>query len=346
LTEIGKTLAINENPRTYYPRVNSRRLVEFYLNDIYKKVHNEDFNRLDMWVGRHRVGKSTNAIVFAHLLDKTFKENFEDRIVYSAEQFMYALEIIRKKEIIGGAVIWDEAGVGLPSREWYAVSNKAINYALQTLGYLRPIIYFVAPDISYVDSQVRKLFHAFYEVNRSTKEYSIIKPFTLSYDKKTGKIYYIYPKYLRRHRQGIYGNTIVPVRFVIPYPPNWILQRYEEHSKPWKDAIQERMQKLAKSVHHEGSHFANMTNDERAAWLKENYDTHPDLVREQKVGSVKFDQDMVKDLMGVTFREARIVAKKTEGMISKDVFDSYGKKKEHVETDKGESLSADDFSII
>lgn len=95
------------------------------------------------------------------LLDETFEENMEKRIVYDAKSFMDACKEIEEKKIHGAAIIWDEAGVGLSSRDWYDISNKSINYAIQVLGYLHPYIFFVTQDASFLDAQPRKLLTNF-----------------------------------------------------------------------------------------------------------------------------------------------------------------------------------------
>ena len=221
----------------YKREINREYFSYVYLSSIYNKIHQNNFNYLGMFVGKHRVGKSLSAVTFASILDKTFERYFEERVVYYPEEFMFALKRIAKLNIVGGAVIWDEAGVGLPAREWYDISNKAINYAIQVFGYLKPIVFFVSQDISYIDKQPRKLFHAFYEVYRPGSTHSTIKCFNIEYDKKRERTpYFIYPRVHIKH-----GPSFILKKIKLYMPPKELIERYENHSKPFKDKIMKQM---------------------------------------------------------------------------------------------------------
>jgi len=303
-------LKFNTNPRKYYPPMKDDAMVLSLLHNIYKNVHSLKFNYLAMMTGKHRVGKSISTCWFSHLLDKTFWNDFENRVVYTAEQFMEALESLRKKKIIGGAVVWDEAGVGIPSREWYKMSNRAINYAIQVFGYLRPIIFFVTQDMTYIDSQPRKLFHNFFVARRATVSYNIVTPYDVSYDKKTGKIYYYHPRFKQRLPNGAYSKKYVLDSIILPRPPAKFIERYDKHSEPWKDEIMQRMRKETETVKADYVTFQNMTDRERGKWLAENYEDFPILMsKRSKPNNPLFDVDMVASHMGIPVRKAKIACK-------------------------------------
>jgi hypothetical protein len=204
------------------------------------------FSYLCVLTGRHRVGKSLCAVSFAHVLDKTFMQDFEKRIVYTPDQFLDAVEDIKRKKIIGASIVWDEANLGIPSREWYNISNRAINYSIQAFGYLRPIVFFVTQDMTFIDSQPRKLFHAFYEIKRGSNDYSLIYPFEISYNKRTGKMYYVYPRF-SGSQGGSRGYKILMKPIRLMKPPKWLIKKYKAHSEIIKDELIDQMKDMAKS---------------------------------------------------------------------------------------------------
>ena len=191
-----------------FEEIDSKLLGMLYLRHIYRRVHQYRFNFLGMITGKHRTGKSLSAVSISHLLDPTFEKNLEDRIVYYPDDFMAALQKIKQKDIIGGAIVWDEAGVGIPAREWYDISNKSISMTLQVFGRYRPVVFFVTPDVTYIDSQARKLFHGFYELSRFKTEYASMKAFDVRYNKRNTKVYYVYSRFHLKH-DGVYGTNLI-----------------------------------------------------------------------------------------------------------------------------------------
>jgi hypothetical protein len=231
----------------YFNPPNPEGLGEAFLRNIWKSVHIDKFSYLCTFTGRHRVGKSLSACVFSDILDPTFMENFEERVCYTAEQFMTAVESLRKNKIIGGAIVMDEANIGMPSREWYMVSNKSVNYAVQAFGYMRPIVSMVTQDITFIDSQPRKLFHAFFEVNRNNNEYSVVLPFNIKFNKRTGKMYFVYPRFHGGYKGGR-GTKITMNTLKMMKPPKWFIDRYDKHSQIMKDRLIEQMHDLIHSL--------------------------------------------------------------------------------------------------
>ena len=245
-----------------YPDNNPDRILLGYLKSIYLSVHQLKYNFLAVSTGKHRVGKSVSATLLCSILDKTFYPNLEERVVYYPEQFMDAMKDIANKNIIGGAIVWDEAGVGIPARSWYELSNKSINFVTQVMGYLRPIIFFVTQDMTYIDSQPRKLFHAFYECYRNSTQYNFMKPFEIQYDKRKGKIYYKYPR-ISRMVEDIVGSTIKLNKIKVDKPPKEMIDRYEQHSFDFKDRIMLQMEeRIRKYDQEETISKKNMTQKE------------------------------------------------------------------------------------
>lgn len=161
----------------------------------------------------------------------------ERDLVYTPKQFHQRVNNIENN---GEIIIWDEAGIGIPAREWWKIQNQEIGKLIQGFGYKRPIVFFVTPDLSFIDLQPRKLFHYLFEVTGRTSNYSMVKPFKIVVQKRTGKIYY---RYLRMKFGGMFRVT--GIKF--GKPPDWFIKQYKSISEPNKGELNKRSQKLMDS---------------------------------------------------------------------------------------------------
>jgi len=304
------SLSLNDNLE-YFSEVNNKTLASLYFRHIFKRIHTYKFNFLGMITGKHRVGKSLTAISMSHVLDKTFEENIRKRVVYFPNDFMTALQDIKKKNIIGGAIVWDEAGVGIPAREWYDTANKSISYVLQVFGRYRPIVYFVTQDVSYIDSQARKLFHGFYEMSRMGNNCAIARPFDVRYNKRTGKVYYVYSRFNLRN-EDVHGIKVTLKKLNIARPPKELEAIYEEHSKIFKDKIVSQMQERAGQVD-EGKVDANrLTQQEIIADLVKNKTNKQFLSKRSKEDDVIYEVNAIRYHYNIPDGLARFIKRSAE----------------------------------
>lgn len=229
---------INQDPN-YFKQPDPYSLSEKYLHDIWSSVNEKHFSFLCTLTGRHRVGKSLAACVMANLLDKTFMDNFEKRVVYLPEEFIEVVHDLDQQGIKGGAIIWDEANLGISAREWYSLANKNINYGIQAFGYLCPMVFFVTQDISFLDKQPQKLFHKFYELVRTNNDYTTIYPYDVKIHRRLGKIYYSNPRMLYAKGTGYNCNRLVLRPIKLMRPPEEIIKRYDAFSIPKKRKLLE-----------------------------------------------------------------------------------------------------------
>lgn len=303
-------LSLNTN-LDYLSDIDMKDLTTLYFRNIYKRIHKYKFNFLGMLTGKHRVGKSLTSLCMSYILDPTFMENLEERVVYFPNDFMRALEVIKKKRIIGGAIIWDEAGVGMPAREWYDTSNKSISYTLQVFGRYRPIVYFVTQDMSYLDSQARKLFHAFYEMNRIDNKYAIAKPFDVKYNKRSGKVYYVYPRFHLKNEDA-YGTKVIVRKMKIARPIKELEDRYEMHSKIFKDKIVEQMKERSEKFQSGKVDAKRMTFQEVVESLVADKENLLYLSKRSKPDNVIFDKDAIRHEFDIPDSTARHVKRLAE----------------------------------
>jgi hypothetical protein len=160
-------------------------------------------NWLCIIVGGTGDGKSWSGGRECQFIDPKFIENIKEYGINSVVAFGKAQDYLRmidtgiQDHILkrGSMCIFDEAGVGVPAREWYKEQNKDFSYVSQTFRSLNIGTIFTTPDISFIDSQPRKLFHDYQEARGVDMERKmcLIKPFIMQNNPKIGKIYYKYP---------------------------------------------------------------------------------------------------------------------------------------------------------
>jgi hypothetical protein len=208
-----------------------------YLQGIRREVVQNNFTWLCSISGRHRAGKTLVGCMIGYLMDSTFYPNFERRVIYSPKDFMQELRNIRIRKIKGAVMLIDEAGASVSSMDWFERWQKALAKATIVLGYLNPIILFAAPIRDFVNSPIRKMFHAHLEINRFNREYCIIRPYEVKFNTTYKKTFWRKPiiKFAGQKK------TLDKIR--MGYPPQFIIDRYEALEKLEKDKILEDLQK-------------------------------------------------------------------------------------------------------
>lgn len=127
-------------------------------------------------IGEQGSGKSYWAIIEALINDPTF--NIE-RIIFSSINFLDALDMLEDRTLKGRSIIWDDAGVGLPASEWYALSNRIIKLVGQTVRTLHPDIKFTMPDMGYLDPTQRKVLTHIVDCERKIENRTDLKIYTM-----------------------------------------------------------------------------------------------------------------------------------------------------------------------
>jgi hypothetical protein len=300
----------------FFQNLDPKLIATLYLRHIYRRIHNYKFNFLGMITGKHRTGKSLTSLSFAHCLDPTFDKNLEDRVVYYPNDFMTALQKIKMQGIVGGAIIWDEAGVGIPAREWYDISNKSISMTLQVFGRYRPIVFFVTPDVSYIDSQARKLFHGFYELSRFKTEYATARCFDVRYNKRNGKVYYVYSRFHMKY-DGAYGTELILKKLHLKPPLAELEDKYEIHSKIFKDRILEQMKERTTKFDEGNVNVKKLTMDEIVKILVEKKNDSRFLAKRSTPENIQFDNNTIRFEFDIPAGVASHIKRKAEFEVNK-----------------------------
>lgn len=178
---------------------------------------NKRMNYMGIACGKPGTGKSYAVISIAEKVDNKFDA---DKIAFTPEEF---LEIIKNPKLkSGSAVVFEEVGVGISARDWYSVSNKLVNAVFQTFRLRQLVVFFNTPNLLYIDSNSRVLFHGYLEpvhIDFNT-EICTAKYMEMQVNPRDTrrKIYY---HYLRQANKPI-------TRHMIPKPSVEILEAYEK----------------------------------------------------------------------------------------------------------------------
>ncbi|MCL5790400.1 MAG: hypothetical protein M1375_00290 [Candidatus Thermoplasmatota archaeon] len=195
---------------------------ENWLRDFILERLDHDGSVVAIFVGRTGSSKSGSAISLAYAMDPTFNL---DRIVFSVDEFF---RISTENNLPPGSfLIFDDAGVGVGSRDWQDEKNKSLGAILQTFRYKQLPTLITTPRISFIDKQVRESVELQF-VATDTK--GMFKPFVLyESPKMDGKIWHSYPSV---------GGTEIKL-WPFPPPPQELFEQYEKK----KDAAFQKMLK-------------------------------------------------------------------------------------------------------
>lgn len=298
-----ETFVLLERPREIMNQDSLLALA--FIRSIHQDVHHVGKSFLASWDGRHRSGKSMSSIVFSWLLDKTFKQDFEKRIIHNPNDFTEYIYQIDKRFTFnhtrGCAVVVDEAGNTMASHEWQSQWSININKVLQSMGYLRPIINFVAPVKDNVNSGVRKLVNFHFTVSRNNNEFSTIKPYQMQYNSLMGKTF---PRFPRIH---FFGERLILQKIRMRGIPSEIMERYQ------KLEIDRKQKMMADNLsglrEQEDVKEENMDREKLVNRVVDNYGFY-----QLKRGD-KLDADLIKFDLGISPRFAKYIQRLAENKL-------------------------------
>jgi len=193
-------------------------------------------------------------------------------------------------------------------------------------GYLYPVILFVAPVKDFVDSRLRKMFHAYYKVERYDNESTTITPYNLKYNTIRNKWFYKKPVI----RLG--GQEIVLRRLRLTRPPAFILDRYRNLELSRKSIM---MENFVAEMKRSEAKDVKKTRDIKAVidFVTENHmlfassRSTPQAINLDE-NTIEYNQEVPHRLAKYVKREAERVLKVRQKIINEDM--ERGKKTEVV----------------
>jgi len=182
-------------------------------------------------VGDTGSGKSMAALRMGEVLDRNF---CIDRVVFKGHEFLNA---IRQDWPSGSVIKFDEGGVDWGARKFMSFLNQALGVALQTVRYKNHIIILTVPDISFIDTQCRKLMHILIKTDNIDykKGVCVLRPYTL-------KRHTLYKKDYNPHPiVKIDGTKLKITRLNVKLPSDDLIKAYDKKKikftdKTWLEA--------------------------------------------------------------------------------------------------------------
>ena len=185
------------------------------INVIINRVVKRNQNFIVFVVGSTGSGKSYLSLALCEEISKILNISFkvENNVCFSNREFMRAIK--DESNVQGTCYMYDEAGVGISSKEFWSVANRMISYLLQTFRRQNLITIFTVPQFGFIDKNSRLLAHCIIETTGIDydKKICYFKAKFVNTNAMTNKMY---PKHLRVRYKG---KTITVNKLGI-YPPS------------------------------------------------------------------------------------------------------------------------------
>ena len=302
-----------------YPVPSPQRMAEAFFSRLWRKLNIDNFSLLITFYGQHRVGKSNAAVSFCYILDPTFEENMEKRIVYTSKDLILAFKELRAKGIKGGGIIIDEAGSGdLSNTRWFEELAKTVSAELQAVGYLNPLICFVTQSFSFINTTARKLSQGVFEVSRTNNIFSKIKPFWVENSPWSVNSFHRYPLFCES-RGGVASNVYKINKIKIGLPPQGILDRYVAHSQMFKDNLLDHSEEMIR--------MDEFTKDKKRVLVSGieaivhevvvNKDDYMSFSKKKGIATY-LNENIIRHKHGLTMKDAKLVKALGERELFKD----------------------------
>ena len=184
-------------------------------------------NLMVLVVGSTGSGKSVTALSLAKQIDASF---VADRFCNSAFEFLKALNTDLPR---GSALVYDEVGVSMYSREWFSKQNKECIKVFQSFRHENLAVFFTSPTMNHVDSDMLPLFHYILKVDGRASGGSNacrifeVDPASVAYKSKGSQRYYL------KSPRFAFDGKVVYMPFMYVFPPDHASKPSE--SKLWSD---------------------------------------------------------------------------------------------------------------
>lgn len=184
---------------------------------IRKRTTVLDKNYMGVGVGPTGSGKSATCLEICNKVDDTFADAC--RVVFTPSEFMETIQTMDK----GEAIMFDEAGVGIPAREWQRIQNRLMGYTAQLFRHKNLCVFFTVPSMSFIDMQLRNLMHGIVSTKSIDYEQkvSVAKYYVVHHDPV-----FNFTKYNNFEYTGRDGNTYALDPLCTPHPEEDVWKIY------------------------------------------------------------------------------------------------------------------------
>ena len=266
-----------------------------YVKRIYNRLNYMNKNWLAIICGETGSGKSYSALTLASEIGKV-------HLVFTPFEFLSLINSTRINK--GDVIIFDEAGVGLSSREWYSIQNKLLGTILQTFRNMNVAVIFTCPNLSFVDVQARKLFHSYLETSYLDyeEEEAHLRVFDIQVNSRYDKVYFKHPRFTSPS-----GKVCTMAELILNKPSEKMVEYYEERkTKYTKNLNKEALDSLLNPKGKEEKQKPD--EDKIAEEVLKNKDKYVTTWRNKKI----VDMDLLLKEYKVSERVARRIKKSVE----------------------------------
>ena len=250
----------------------------------------ENRNANLVFVGDTGSGKSYSSISLAEKIDPNFTA---DRIVFTTLDF---LKLVNSNLPPGSVIIFDDAGLGIPAREWQATSAKIFGKLFQGFRYKNLIAMITVPNIAFIERQSRMLMHLYLE---ATDTQGIMKPFRPFFPfRGDDRLGFRYPTMER-------GGREIKVKLsVYDLPSQKIIQAYELKKKAYMEKTNREFQEEMEFALEKEQHKREEMVKQREKWKNNNKKEQKKIEKVAKAMELK-EQGLSETAIGKKMRISR-----------------------------------------
>jgi len=256
-------------------------------------------NWLAIVCGETGSGKSYSALSLAKLI------SWNVHIVFTPVEFLRLLNSGKLKK--GDVILFDEAGVGMASRDWYSVQNKLLGSVLQTFRNMNVAVIFTTPNLSFIDVQARKLFHNYFETVYLDfeEEEAYLKVYDIQVNSRFDKIYFKYPRF------DVGGVIKSLAHIIVPKPDPDVIEFYEGRKLDYTTKLNAKALNDLLNPDGDKKQKKEFNVDE----LKEKVLSNPDDYLKEYNQRKFIDADLLRNSFDLTIAQANVLKKVVEKQI-------------------------------
>ena len=222
---------------------------KYWITYIKQRIK-KNKNFLGFIGGQTGSGKSWSSLRIAEELDPEFNI---DRCVFGGLELMNLINSDKLKR--GSVIVFEEAGIEMNSRNWQSITNKMLNYLLQTFRHRNFVLIFNSPFMDFIDNATRKLFHAeMLTVGIDfKKKQTKLKAQLLQYNSRMQKFYYHRLKVIKAE-----GNIPINI-WRVDKPSDDLLEAYEKKKLEYTNRLNQKIYEELEAVQNKDKKKKDLT---------------------------------------------------------------------------------------
>lgn len=223
---------------------------KYWISYIKQRIRNNK-NFLGFISGPTGSGKSYSSLRICEDIDPEFSI---EKVVFSGVELMTLINSGKLKR--GSCISFEEVGVEMSSKNWASVTNKMLNYLMQTFRHRGFILIMNSPYMDFVDNSMRKLFHAELittKIDFKAKEV-LLKPQLLQYNSKYQKFYWKRLKVIKPE-----GKVPISI-WRVAIPSEKLRLSYENKKSQYTDRLNNRILEELQAVENKNKHKKELTD--------------------------------------------------------------------------------------